>query len=374
MAFFVYDRPVVGGSAFFGRESLIRAVTDGLHRQRSFAICGGPLTGRSSALGQVIAQTHHRWLRRPSATKTVPVLVDMADVPAGGAHGFPALLWERIAAAIRDPRVCGNSPPPPVAKHGLKAAKKRWQLFDEVAAAHWREIGGTGAWCEYCLLLDNADLLFGRELEQVLDPLAALIAADEPWAPTSIIAAGGRALRDHLIDDDGAFSFMRPMLLGALRAAEAEKLIRNGLPDADEDLVTSVISASGRHPHVLQRILAELERQGIQVGVEGAVDAAAADCLSLFERIWAEFDLDRGVTYRGAYAAPEHALMQLLIDFGGGCDVKTAESELGIRPLKEYAEFLELTGIVERSLLNDVVQLSPRFDLWNIWYGERIMQ
>jgi len=374
LAFFVHDRPVVGRSAFFGRESLIRAVVEGFHRQRSFAICGGPLTGRTSTLGQVIAVIHHRWSRRPSATKTVPVLIDAADALAGGARGLPALLWQSITAAVRDPRVCGDTPPPPVAKSDLKSTKEPWKLFDEVAAAHWDGMRGTGAWCEYGLLIDNADLLFGRGLEQSLDPLAALMEADAPWAPTSITAAGGRALRDHLIDDDGAFAFMRPLLLGALGETIAEKLIRTGLPDADEDLVTSVISASGKHPMVLQRILAELEQRGVQIGVEGAVDAAAGDCLSLFERIWTEFDLDRGVTYRGAYAAPEHALMQLLIDFGSGCDVKTAERELGIRPLKEYAEFLELAAVVERSLLGNVVQLSPRFDLWNIWYGERIMQ
>ncbi len=84
--------------------------------------------------------------------------------------------------------------------------------------------------------------------------------------------------------------------------------------------------------------------------------------------------MQRGVTYRGAYAAPEHALMQLLIDMPEGCDILTAERELDIRPLKEYSEFLEYVGVVERCLLLDTVKYRAHFDLWNVWYSERIMR
>ena len=82
--------------------------------------------------------------------------------------------------------------------------------------------------------------------------------------------------------------------------------------------------------------------------------------------------MEETATY--AYAAPEHALMQLLIDYGAGCDVKSAERELGIRPLKEYAEMLEYVGVGEKAILGNDVQVRPQFDLWNIWYAERVLR
>jgi hypothetical protein len=252
--------------------------------------------------------------------------------------------------------------------------QRAWEQLAEALDELWGRLRGTHAWCEYGLLLDNADHLLDRRLEGALEPLVELLHREQPWGPKALLAAGGRSLREHLLDEEAELGFLRPAFLGVLRDPEAERLIRTGLPDAEPDLVASLLLTSGKHPQVLQRLLFELETSGLQVGVEGAVDRAASDFLQLFERIWAEFDLGRGVTYRGAYAAPEHALMQLLLDFHQGCDLKTAEAELGIRPLKEYSEFLEYAGVCERALLGDQVQLRPQFDLWNIWYGERVIR
>ena len=91
--------------------------------------------------------------------------------------------------------------------------------------------------------------------------------------------------------------------------------------------------------------------------------------------IWNEFDLERGISYRGAYAAPEHALMQLLIELGSeGCSSREAERRLGVRPIKEYSEFLEFLGVVERITRQDYYILRGGFQLWNTWYSERIVR
>ncbi len=364
---------MVGRGRYFGRQSLLRSVVDGLERGRSFAICGGPGTGRTSTLHQIIHTFQERWRRQPNATRVVPVLIDLAPVVAGGAAALPAVLWNDIVAAIRDPMVCGDCPPRDIPTTEPKGPKA-WAQLAEGLAAVWDNLRGTSAWCEYGLLIDNADHLLGRRFEAALEPLAELLRSETAWAPKALLAGCGRVLREHLLDEEAELGFLRPLFLGALHPPEAEKLIRSGLPDADPELVESLLITSGKHPKILQRLLYELETQGPQIGVEGAVDAAAPDCLRLFDEIWAEFDLGRGVTYRGAYAAPEHALMQLLLDFAQGCDIKTAESELGIRPLKEYAEFLEYAGVGERSILSDVMQIKPQFDLWNIWYAERVMR
>ena len=96
--------------------------------------------------------------------------------------------------------------------------------------------------------------------------------------------------------------------------------------------------------------------------------------IELFEAVWRELDLGRGVTYRGAYAAPEHALLQHLIECGAPVDLKTAERDLGIKPLREFAELLEYCGVVERVLVGDTTCFRAPGRLWNSWYSARVRQ
>ena len=52
--------------------------------------------------------------------------------------------------------------------------------------------------------------------------------------------------------------------------------------------------------------------------------------------------------------------------------VKMAERELGIKPLKEFAELLEYCGVAERRMVANDTVLVAHVGLWNIWYAERI--
>ena len=349
---------------------LVRSLVDGLHRGRRFALCGGPGTGRTSTLQRVVEVIHTRWRRELSATRVAPVVIPCRDV--ANAAALPGAIWQAVAAAIRDPKLCGGAPPrlPRVDAKGPDG----WQTLAAGLQESWQLLRGTEGWCEWALLLDDADALFSRRLESALPALGELLHAEHPGAPSAALLAGGRWLREHLQDAEGALEGLRLLFLGALRESEAIRLLRAGLPDADEDLIHGLLHASGRHPYVLQRIAAELERLGPGAGLEAAVDVAAGDCLDLFDRIWGVLDMERGVTYRGAYAAPEHALLQLLLDLPVACDIKSAERDLGIRPLREYAELLDYCGIGERVVTGNLVKLRAPLELWNIWYGERILR
>ena len=265
--------------------------------------------------------------------------------------------------------VCPSPPRPHWAK-----SKNLWEDFQNLCQNWWADLQGTNAWCEYALLVDNGDLLLERALRECLEPLHGLLQTKADWAPQAAIVAGGRLLREHLFDTRAPMSSLRPMFLGALKVNDAQALIRAGFPDLSQDWVEAITDATGRNPFLLQRMLAELEARGEVGNIEILVDIVAEDCIQLFQLFWNEFDLGRGLTYRGAYAAPEHALMQLLIDLRKGADVRTAERELGIRPLKEYAEFLEYLGVAERILAGDKLFWRPHFELWNVWYNERILE
>lgn len=362
---------MVGRGQFFGRDSLVRSIADGITKNRSFALCGGPRTGRTSTLHQVVHTIHARWQRAPRATKVVPVLLDLQSIKQP--RQLPQMLWSRVVEEIRSAPVAGENPAPAPTEQ-FRRAPDGWKHLQELLIQMWEALRGSTGWCEWALLLDNADALFDRALRPAVEPLVTLFSQEEVWAPASITLAGGRALREHLLDPEADFYFLRPLLLGALRDGEAEALIRGGFEKLPGDTVNSLLASTGKHPFVLQRVLWELQNHGLSIGVEGAVDRAAGDLLDQFERIWAALDFDRGVTYRGAYAAPEHALMQLLIDFPEGCDVKTSERELGLKPLKEFAELLELLGVAERVIAANDVLYRAQLELWNIWYRERIMR
>lgn len=235
-------------------------------------------------------------------------------------------------------------------------------------------MSGTPRWCRYVLIIDHADVLFTPSLEGCLEPLAELLAAGAPGSPLGLLAAGGRLSREMLRESGMPLRSLRPLLLGALRESEAVALIRVGNPEMEESEVQALQQLSGRHPYVLQCLLCEMEKAGFKISAKNAVRGAAARIQALFAAIWAEFDLGRGVTYRGAYAAPEHAFMQLLIDREQEVDLRLAEHDLGIKPLKEYAEFLEYVGVIERVLRGNTFLVKAGFSIWNSWYRERLMR
>ena len=207
-----------------------------------------------------------------------------------------------------------------------------------------------------------------------LEPLLEFAKQEEDWGPLACIIAGTRILREYIFDDTGYFhKWLRPALAGPLLEGESLAMISYWIPEADEEHKRHLLSITGNHPYLLARILREVKSHNLLNNLRAAMDGALIDLETLFDSLWTEFDLGRGITYRGAYAAPEHALMQLLIDCGDeGTTIKNAERELGMRPLKDYCEFLEYQCVVERTLRGDLKIARARCALWNEWYRDRI--
>ncbi|MBC7793171.1 MAG: hypothetical protein H7Z43_05660, partial [Clostridia bacterium] len=290
------------------------------------------------------------------------------------ARAFAQALWDATVRSISDPRIYGASAPPKIPQVVIAKSSDPWGAFHEASAELWRRTAGTAAWARTVYFLDNCDTLTTRVLDVVLPALNKLLATKEPYAPTSTVLTGGRLLREFVSEKTSPLKMARPLLLTLLRNSEADALVRSGMPGIDAESLELMKYVTGRHPYFIQRLLGQMEAMGGVFDIDKALQAAWADIEPVFHRIWDELDLQRNVTYRGAYAAPEHALMQYLIDAKRDIVLKDAERDLCIKPLKEYAELLEYIGVADRQLRGDIVQLRAPFDLWNRWYLNRIMQ
>lgn len=388
----------------------MRSVSTGLHANRVFAVCGGPRLGRSSILRQAYTLNQQQWFRNPKAVKLVPILLDVSTInvnigaaqkpavqrpqpnapqpaayPAGyqppappveppAARAFAQALWDATVRAISDPRIYGSGVPPKIPQPAIAKSTDPWGVFHDASEELWRNTAGTPAWTRTAYFFDNCDALTTRILDCVLPALNKLLATREAYAPTTAVLTGGRLLREFVGEKNSPLKLARPLLLTMLRNSEADALVRAGMPGIDSESLELVKYVTGRHPFLIQRLLGQMEAMGGIFDIDGALQAAWADIEPMFQRIWAELDLQRNVTYRGAYAAPEHALMQYLIDAKREVVLKDAERELGIKPLKEYAELLEYLGVADRQIRGDIVHLRAPFDLWNRWYLNRIMQ
>jgi len=372
MPLYTHDRCVVGPTAFFGRQLLLRNVGKGLELGRSFALIGGPKTGRTSVLAMLIAALNERRVRQPKALRLTPVWVDVASLPSLASATWVPELWKRVEAALTDPYVLGANPVPRLPKNAFDGKKDPWQAFRELAAEFWHQTTGRSSWSRYVFIIDNVDELVLRRQYKALHELGKLLADTGPEAPMGAVFAGGRFLCEYIGGEDVPMHALRPVFLSSLTDADAEAMIHLGFPEMTPQDRASIKAGTGCHPYLLCRLLAELERLGSSVELDSALQAVRGDAQNVFNRTWQELDLNRQVAVRGMYAAPEHALMQFLIADGGQVAIRRAQKELGIKPLKELGEMLHYEGIVEQSLTHDQPVLSAGCGLWNSWYTDRV--
>lgn len=107
MPVYSHEHPVCGPHKYYGREMLLRSLLGGLKAGRSYLLCGGPKTGRTSTLEQVVHSLEQSWVRDPAAPKILAVRC-AADVGAGGSAAFVRTLWSALLQAVGDPRVGGG--------------------------------------------------------------------------------------------------------------------------------------------------------------------------------------------------------------------------------------------------------------------------
>lgn len=364
-------KPVYGTGVFFGRELLVRNLVKGLEARRNFALVGGPGLGKSSVFAQVSTNFHLRWTRNPGQTKLIPIFFDVNQWKLDP-KSVAEILWQQIDGLLTHPQVVGPEPVLDRIQFKPKRNEDPFKALRAALAELSKLLRGTAGWSRYLLLLDNADALTERVHEPIMRFLIELQNEDLPYSPVSIVVSGGRLLRESLRERRSPLRGFRLMTLNVLRDSEALALIKRGFPHLDQAATDAFLSLSGKHPWILVRLLAELEYRRGKGEPRAIATHASVHLASVWTRIWEEFDMQRRVTYRGAYAAPEHALMQLAIDLREPIKIKLAERELAIRPLKEYAEFLDYTGVVESNLVGSEPMFRAHGDLWNAWYSERI--
>lgn len=360
---------------FFGRDFLLRSLLQGTEKGWSFGVCGGPKSGKTSLIYQLQELSRKKWLSRSHGTKIVPIIVELSFSKRPRPGGLAGLLWKQIVDALNDPLVRGGSGEMNIPRPNFQAQRvEPWELLTESCSELWEELRGQQGWCRYVLCIDGGDYLLTKQFKHELQPLIEFVQLKQEYAPHAVIIAGTRVLREYLFDDVGYFHhWLRPLVLPPLLESEALAMIRYWLPEASLEQANQILSLTGSQPYLTARILHEIKMNGLLSNIRAATDAAVVDLEVFFDSIWAEFDLGRGVTYRGAYAAPEHALMQLLLDCGEtGITIKSAERELGMRPLKDYCDFLEYQGLVERTLRGNERIMRSRCALWSDWYRDRI--
>lgn len=370
----ICEREVGGTSGFYGRTGELRGLINGLQRGQSRAIISGPKMGKSSLLSQIKHSQYEKFSNLYRGVKTVPVVVDLEDL-GGRTEVLPNAIWASVAAALQDPPVRQGAVGVQLQTPDFRrAGNQAWDMLEQALCDTWKELRGTQAWCHYALLLDGADALAGWDLRQGLNPLFEMLKRDEDWTPVALIAAGGRSFQECLFDSKSPLGrTLQAQVLGALKDEEANQMIRAMVPEANARLVKEITFLTGNHPYFLNVLLDEIIEYDLAHNLRAAADNAAMRLEPLFEGLWQIFDRGRGVNYRGSYAAPEHALMQLLMEMGEhGCTVNQAEREVGLRPLKEFVDLLCSCGVAERVMQDNQYVLLARSTLWNDWYRQRI--
>ncbi|MBJ80608.1 MAG: hypothetical protein CMH60_04750 [Myxococcales bacterium] len=372
MANFIYDEPVGGKQCFVGRQKQLRSILQQILHARDIILCGGPKTGRTSMLEQLAVLLEELPENTEGQGKVLPIYVDLDAVYDKRKNVF----YERIAKLIKE-GFSGAGMDVEHPEHGLRLkfglGEELSNEFDSLLQEIRDVQRGKKTWCSYVLFFDNADLLISEDALDLLDHLGGLSQHKDSWGPQAIIFSGGRRVRDYNLELRSALSTFRPHFLGPLKVDEFAALLKPLERFLSEPQLDAIEAASGRHPYVTQRVCAEIANLEGNDSLDQALENASDELQALFERLWDEFDLDRGVTYKGVYAAPEHALMQFLQDNMTGVELAWAEEELSISPLKEYMEFLEFAGVAERGLSGNAYVYSANFDLWNYWYQQRLL-
>jgi hypothetical protein len=370
----ICDRQVGGTSGFYGRTGELRRVLNCMQRGQWVALMGGPKVGKTSFLQQIRQNQYDLFTQLFQGIKTVPVIVKLEDL-GGRAALLPSLIWEAVSAALLDTHARGGVGAVELKTPDFRrAGQQGWQELEKSLSQTWAGLRGTEAWCHFALMFDGSEVFCSAECMEALEPLFRLAERAEDWAPVSLVFAGDREFREFILDSKmPELKKLQQMCLGALKEDEAGMMVREMLPEANARLIKEISYLTGNHPYLLNVLLDEIIEYNLVRNLRAAADNASMRLEPLFENIWSAFDRGRGVHYRGSYAAPEHALMQVLMEMGEyGCTTKQAEREVGLRPLKEFADFLVSCSIIERTLRDGQYVLQAKSMLWNDWYRQRI--
>ena len=228
------------GNLFTGYEDTRRKMVEGLVQgQKSFAVQGGRRCGKSSLLLKLCEDL------RASAPPSVRWhIIDMqAVVPRTPSDVFLAL-YRDIADGIPD------SPAAPDTLHRYQDFLK---LIDAALPAIDAKLGRR--WI-IILMVDDFDVAASTlPDDEVFQNLRNFLTSSRHASSFRLVAAGSSRMHD-LIKAGSALNNLDPVFLGILPESNATEIVRAGFADArfKQELFTE----TGRHPFILQGVLAYL--------------------------------------------------------------------------------------------------------------------
>ena len=340
---------------------LLRTLQTSLAQGRSFAVLGGPRTGRTSTLQQLVYLARKQLARPQLSTKIVPVYIDLATCPATRPQNLAAHIWTAVRDAVMDPYVQTHPNPPRPGSADPTRSPEPWPVLWQLLAELWEGMANTPGWCRTLWLFDNADRLTPGAWKDADEVLSNVAQGNESWRPLGLALAGGAGWQAAQARPNSPWAGLRTQALGVLRDAEVSALLRVG--PRNPEAMAPLVQASGKHPQVLQCLLsaydtAEGDLNRVMVIAQPALQDTFAALLAT---------LPPRRNKRGE-APLVHALMAHLLEAGGDVGLTEAENALRLGPLKPACDVLEQAAVVERVVRGSSSVLRAPCTLWNSYY------
>jgi len=254
------------GNLFSGYEEVRRKIVDGLSKgRRSYSIQGGRRCGKSSLLLQIgkdldaAAPPGLRWR-----------LIDMqAVVPRSPAEFFLAL-YREIVECI---------PGAPPAPEAIRNYQEFLTLLDRARPALEAHLGLK--WT-VVLMIDDFDVAAVKlPDDEAFQNLRNLTMESRHARSLRLIAAGSSRM-DNLIKAGSPLNHLDPVYLSILTEPSAREVLAAGFPDCSFE--HQIFRETGRHPYILQGVLAYLWEDREDLDLSAAVRRFSRDRMAVFKQ------------------------------------------------------------------------------------------
>ena len=379
-------------SKFVGRENHLKNFSQALSARRSLIVFGGPKIGKSSLVQQFENMLELRAKRQPKNTMTIPVTFSLTEELKGKEctkMNLANIIWNNLIKTFKKSKY--NIVVKELPEFNLKPNQEAFAELEKHLEILFGQLKGQKQWVKYFIVIDDSDpiaTMEGEETQQYLNEWItkknlvdnrkgksllgkqSVIKKHYEGLPECIFFIGQRQIGEMVLDRYSPLKSLRVIQLGLLNPNDITDYFKEDLKSKEE--LGKVFQVSNGHPLILNALKEILKEKNFDDHATEIIKDLEVTVDALFSEYWQQFDMDRGVSYKGAYAAPEHALMQYLIQEEEPVTLKEAESYLSIKGLKEYSDFLMCCGVVRKKVLNDDLAFHADFNLWNRWYNDKI--
>jgi hypothetical protein len=268
------------GNLFAGYQNERNRIVVGLlENQKSFAVFGGRRCGKTSLLMQLEKDI------RAKAPKCVqPRFIDMQAIVPRTAGEFFCALYKSIIVGL---------PEAPVAPQTLRDFSEFLGLLGQVSTLIESHFGPQ--WL-LVLLVDELDSAASSlQDDTAFQNLRHLLTMSAYSGAFRVIVTGSRPL-DNLICSGSPLNILEPVYLGVLLDDDAEMVIRAGFQNTT--INAALMAETGRHPYILQGVLAYLWEDRHSPDVAIAARRFAKDRTSNFKHWLRDIGEDGVAVYR----------------------------------------------------------------------------